>query len=128
VLKHVLLQFENKEGTNIQTSLTTTDTAQYGKALHRFNANVGIIYNDEYSDEVIQELYKYDSALWGQALFTKHYSPKQVDDVVSFKESLLGTSYSYQVVVYSSDPYTWRLVGWQIEGKQKGKRRNHGRD
>lgn len=128
VLKHVLLQFENKEGTNIQTSLTTTDTAQYGKALHRFNANVGIIYNDEYSDEVIQELYKYDSALWGQALFTKHYSPKQIDDVVSFKESLLGTSYSYQVVVYSSDPYTWRLVGWQIEGKQKGKRRNHGRD
>lgn len=127
-LKHVLLQFDNRDGTNIHTNLTTNDIAQYGKALQRFNANVAVIFNDEYSDEVIQELYRYDPALWGGDLFLKHYSPKQIDDVVSFKEALLGTSYSYQVAVYSSDTRTWKLVGWQVEGKPKGKRRSHSRD
>lgn len=128
VLKHALLQFDNREGLNIQTSLTTTDTGQLGKALQRFNVNVGIIYNDELSDQVIQELYRYDTGLWSSALHTKHYSPKQLEGIVSFKEPLQGTSYSYQLAVYSSDAATWRLVGWQIEGKSKGKRRGHGRD
>lgn len=127
-LKHVLLQFDNSEGVDIHTTFTTTSQAQFGKALKKFNVNVGIIYNDEMSDQVVQELYRYDEALWGSDLFLKHFSPKQLDKIVSFKEALLGTSYSYQLAVYSSDAHTWKLVGWQIEGKPKGKRRNHGRD
>lgn len=127
-LKHVLLQFDNSEGVDIHTTFTTTSQAMFGKALKRFNANVGIIYNDEMSDQIIQELYRYDPLLWSNVLFLKHFSPKQLDRVVSFKEALLGTSYSYQIAVYSSDANTWKLVGWQIEGKTKGKRRNHGRD
>lgn len=127
-LKHILLQFDNREGVNIHTAFTTSDAAQRGKALQQFNATIGVIYNDEFSDEVIQDLYRYDPALWSSNLFLKHYSPKQIDDVVSFKEALLGTSYSYQVAVFSSDTKTWKLVGWQIEGKPKGKRRSHSRD
>jgi hypothetical protein len=128
VLKHAMLQFDNRKGVQIHTAFTNTDAGQHGKALHKFDAQVLLIYNDRMSDETIPELYRYNDTTWTTQLYTKHYSPKQVDDVVSFKEPLLGTSYAYQIGVYSMDACTWKLVGWQVEGKLKGKRKGHGRD
>lgn len=127
-LKHAFVQFDNRRGTDIHTALTTTDTLQRGKALHQFNANIGLIYNDEMSDEVVQELYRYDAALWTLGLYQKHFSPKQLSDITLFKEPLLGVSYSYQLAVFSDDAATWKLVGWQIEGKLKGQRIGHSRN
>lgn len=128
VLKHALLQFDNRRGVQIHTALTNSDTGQHGKAVHKFDAQVLLIYNDRMNDEVIPDLYRYNDAVWTTQLYGKHYSPKQIDDVVSFKEPLLGTSYAYQIGVYSMDANTWKLVGWQVEGQLKGKRRTHSRD
>lgn len=127
VLKHAFVQLEN-ETTDIHTALTTADAALRGKAIHRFNANVGIIYNDENAAQVIEDLYRYDNTLWSADLYSKHYSPKQLDRIVVFKEPLQGVSYAYQLVLFSQDEAVWKLVGWQIEGKLKGNRVGHSRN
>lgn len=127
VLKHATIQFENVN-TEIHTSKSTNDTLLYGKAQQLFDANLALLYNDQHADQTIYDLYRYDNGRWTLQLYPRHGSPKSIDKFVVFKEPLQGVANSYQIAIHSSDPYTWKLVGWQIEGKLKGKRTGHSRD
>lgn len=128
VLKHAHLQFDNRKGLEIFTSRNSNTSGNYGKAVQRMRANIALIYNNRLQDEAITDLYRYDTLNWDDVVYSNHRSPKQLEPYSVFKEPLQGTSYSYQLGVYSFDSFLWTLVGWQVEGKLKGSRTSHGRD
>jgi hypothetical protein len=120
-LKHVYLQFDNETGLEVHTNKTTSNSALYGKAQFPLDTNIYINYLNEGYGEPITDTYRYDSVRFNDALYSNHNSSKQIDERFTlFKEPLLGTSYGYQLGVYSLDVAAWRLVGWQVTAKMKG--------
>jgi len=99
-LRHILAYFDNRNR----------------KA--RLNANISCLYSSEMDGETSADIYQFDEIAW------------DVDNLTSsqfqlFKEAIQGVGYSFQFMLWSSDEATFRLCGYQIDAKLKGKRYAH---
>lgn len=91
-------------------------------AVTKVNASVTLVFNSENSGETSADLYGFESIVWDDSLFDINAPATSFQELQLFKEPLMGTGYSYSMLVWSYDYAAWKLVGYQIDGVTKGKR------
>jgi len=90
----------------------------------RLDCNVSFVYNAHDTGDTSVDVYGFQTLVWDASLFDV-FLPTQTDNYVLLKNALQGVGYSFQGIVWSMDECAWRLVGYQLDGKQKGTKYSH---
>jgi hypothetical protein len=86
----------------------------------QLGVNVAIAFDSGYSSELTYDLYSSGNLVWDFSFFDTA-SPVQDKPYILFKEPIQGINYGFQVYFYSWDEKFFDLVGWQVDGKVKGR-------
>ncbi len=126
--KYVYAFFDNEQGmdtfnamdVNMASGQLDKDIVGYNR--QRLNANISLKYEEDDYGDTIYDNYGYNSLMWDDALFDINSPSAAYRRHVLFKEALQGTSYSYQLIIWSYDETTFTLAGYQIMANIRGSR------
>lgn len=134
-VKHLYAYFDNELGmdeytsddlnTEIEVSQVETPqpaTELVGEKKQRLNANLAIRYESDFDADVVYDLYGFSSLLFDDTLFDIYPSANQFRRYSLFKEYLLGTGYSYKLILWSYDETTFTLSAYQVTSDYKAHR------
>ena len=113
---HLLYSSADTNATSGQLTTAITDTPKL-----RVNANITLTFSSENSGETTADVYGFESLVWDDTLFDVNAPSSSYQAYQLFKEPIRGTGYSYQMLIWNYDIATWKLVGFQIQGTQKGR-------
>ena len=85
----------------------------------RLDCNISFVYNSHDSGDTSADLYGFEELVWDVSLFDT-YLPLQTDNFVLLKQALQGVGYSFQGIVWTTDEASFKMVGYQLDGKMKG--------
>jgi hypothetical protein len=86
----------------------------------QLGVSVAVAYDSGYSSELTYDLYGFSSLVWDFSQFDTAV-PVQDKPYILFKEPLQGLGYGFQVYFYNWDEKFFDLVGYQVDGKMKGR-------
>lgn len=123
-LFHFFGYFNNEEGLDNFTGLDATGAQNPDEIVDRpkkvLGVNVAVAYDSGYSSELTYDLYSFSSLVWDFSQFDTA-APVQDKPYILFKEPILGVGYGFQVYFYNWDRTYFDLVGYQVDGKLKGR-------
>lgn len=127
-VKHLYAYFDNELGMDEYTSddLNSSTSQEaielVGEKKQRLNANLAIRYESDFDADVAYDLYGFSSLLFDDTLFDIYPSANQFRRYSLFKEYLLGTGYSYKLILWSYDETAFSLSAYQITSDYKAER------
>lgn len=86
----------------------------------KLGVSVAMAYDSGYSSELTFDLYGFSSLVWDFSQFDTA-APVQDKPYILFKEPMQGLGYGFQVYFYNWDEKFFDIVGYQVDGKMKGR-------
>jgi hypothetical protein len=123
-LIHFYGYLNNSEGLENFTGADVTGAQNPDEIVDRpkqqLGVSVAMAYDSGYSSELTYDLYGFSSLVWDFSQFDTA-APVQDKPYILFKEPLQGLGYGFQVYFYNWDEKFFDLVGYQVDGKMKGR-------
>lgn len=122
--------FDNTVSTDVYTetdvNITSGQDAEQiiGMPKTRLDCNISFVYNSQDNGDTSADLYGFEQLVWDAGMLDV-YLPLQTDDYVLLKQALQGIGYSFQGIVWSTDEASFRMSGYQLDGKMKGTKYSH---
>lgn len=124
--QHAYIFLDNREGTNVYLTNDQLNNQDLGILNDSYrvpiNFNLSITYNNQLDGSTSYDIMGYDSLYWDDGVFDVSSSYDQYQNYTTAKIPITGVGYVFQLSLWNwSDEY-FKLGGYQITAKQKGKR------
>jgi hypothetical protein len=124
--QHAYIFLDNREGLEVYGVNDATNSQDLGVLTERYkvpiNLNLSVLYNSQADGSTTYDLVGYDDMFWDDGVFDIPAAYEQFQGFQSFKLPITGIGYSFQLIVWNNSDEYFKLGGYQIVAKEKGKR------
>jgi hypothetical protein len=126
--QHAYIFLDNREGTEVYSASDANNSQDLGVLNDTYktsiNLNLSVLYNNQSDGTTTYDIVGYEHMYWDDGVFDVSSPHDQFQSFQSFKMPITGVGYVFQLIIWNNSDEYFKLGGYQIIAKEKGKRYN----
>ncbi|AGR48558.1 tail protein [Anabaena phage A-4L] len=124
--QHAYLFLDNRDGVGVYVASDVNNGQDINQLTELYrvpiNFNLSVMYNNQLDGSTSYDVMGYDSMYWDEGVFDVSSPYDQYQPYQTLKIPITGIGYAFQMLIWNHSDEYFKLGGYQIIAKQKGKR------